>query len=39
MLTDEAGIVDELYSHWILGRGAKVRKPRWSVIRALGWVE
>ena len=31
---------DELYSHWILGKGAVEKRPRWSVIRnVLKWVE
>ena len=31
---------DELYSHWILGKGAEEKRPRWSVIRdVLKWVE
>ncbi|MGI9482968.1 MAG: cation:dicarboxylate symporter family transporter [Hyphomicrobiales bacterium] len=34
------GTIDDLYDYWILGRGAKVKKPRWSIIRdVLGWVE
>ena len=32
------GTVDRLFSHWILGRSAEVRSPRWSVIRdVLHW--
>jgi ABC-type amino acid transport substrate-binding protein len=32
--------MDELYDHWILGRGAEKKQPRWSVIRdVLHWVE
>jgi hypothetical protein len=31
---------DELYNHWILGKGAELKGPRWSVIRnVLKWVE
>ena len=31
---------DELYRHWILGKGAQEKTPRWSVIRdVLHWVE
>jgi hypothetical protein len=31
---------DEIYNHWILGRGAEEKKPRWSIIRnVLKWVE
>jgi ABC-type amino acid transport substrate-binding protein len=34
------GTIDALYGHWILGRQAEKRQPRWSVIRdVLGWVE
>jgi Na+/H+-dicarboxylate symporter len=33
------GTIAELYDHWILGRDAETRRPRWSVIRdVLGWV-
>lgn len=40
ILAREEGIVGELYEHWILGRGAVVKKPRWSIIRdVLGWSE
>ncbi len=32
--------LDELHDHWILGRGAEEKQPRWSVIRdVLHWVE
>ena len=34
------GTVDELYDHWILGRGVNARGPRWSILRdVLKWVE
>ena len=34
------GSYQELYDHWILGKGAEQRGPRWSVIRnVLRWVE
>lgn len=34
------GTIDALYSHWILGKQAGQRKPRWSIIRdILHWVE
>jgi Na+/H+-dicarboxylate symporter len=34
------GTIDALYDHWILGKQAAKRQPRWSVIRnLLGWVE
>ena len=33
-------LIDELYDHWILGRGAEVKQPRWSIIRdVLHWVK
>lgn len=32
------GTIQALYDHWILGRDAKAKKPRWSVLRdVLGW--
>ena len=32
--------IDKLYDHWILGRGAEKKEPRWSIIRnVLHWVE
>ena len=32
--------LDELYNHWILGKGAEKKVPRWSVIRnVLKWVD
>jgi hypothetical protein len=31
---------DEFFDHWILGRGAEEKQPRWSVIRdVLHWVD
>jgi Na+/H+-dicarboxylate symporter/ABC-type amino acid transport substrate-binding protein len=34
------GYTQRLYDHWILGRDAVQRAPRWSVVRdVLGWVE
>ena len=34
------GTIDALYSHWILGKQASKRKPRWSIMRdVLGWVD
>ncbi len=31
---------EQLYDHWILGKDAEAKTPRWSVIRnVLGWVE
>lgn len=41
LMVVEAGPADErLYDHWILGKNAEQREPRWSVIRnVLHWVE
>ena len=34
------GTIEALYDHWILGKQAAKRQPRWSVIRnVLGWVD
>ena len=34
------GTIDALYAHWILGKQAGKRQPRWSIIRdVLHWVE
>jgi len=34
------GTIDGLYDYWMLGGAAKIKKPRWSVIRdVLGWVD
>ncbi len=39
-LKKENGITQILYDHWILGRGARSTRPRWSVIRdVLGWID
>jgi ABC-type amino acid transport substrate-binding protein len=39
-LKESDGTIDQLYDHWILGRDAEKRGPRWSVIRdVLGWVD
>jgi len=39
-LKKKEGVIRHLYDYWILGRGAKSTRPRWSVIRnVLGWVE
>jgi len=30
--------IQALYDHWILGRDARAKRPRWSVLRdVLGW--
>lgn len=32
------GTIRALYDHWILGKDAKARRPRWSILRdVLGW--
>ncbi len=34
------GTIDELYEHWVLGRAAEERGPRWSIARdVLGWID
>jgi Na+/H+-dicarboxylate symporter/ABC-type amino acid transport substrate-binding protein len=34
------GTIADLYAHWVLGKDAEKRKPRWSVIRnLLHWVD
>jgi Na+/H+-dicarboxylate symporter/ABC-type amino acid transport substrate-binding protein len=39
-LKQKDGTTERLYDHWILGRGAVDKKPRWSVIRdVLHWVK
>ena len=39
-LTRDTGVVSRLRDHWILGRTAIPRSPRWSIIRnLLHWVE
>jgi Na+/H+-dicarboxylate symporter/ABC-type amino acid transport substrate-binding protein len=38
-LRQKDGTIDALFAHWILGRDASARQPRWSVIRnVLHWV-
>jgi ABC-type amino acid transport substrate-binding protein len=27
------GTIQALYDHWILGKDAKIRQPRWSILR------
>jgi ABC-type amino acid transport substrate-binding protein len=39
-LKKKTGAIDRAYRHWILGKGAEPKEPRWSVIRdVLGWVD
>ena len=40
VFADNAGVIQEAYDYWVLGRGAENTEPRWSVIRnVLGWVD
>ena len=35
---DHDGTIDRLYDHWVLGKTAEPRDPRWSVVRnVFGW--
>jgi len=39
-LKQRDGTIDALYRHWILGKDAVVRQPRWSIVRdVLHWVK
>jgi Na+/H+-dicarboxylate symporter len=39
-VTKKHKLIEELNDHWILGRGAEEKKPRWSVIRdVLNWID
>jgi Na+/H+-dicarboxylate symporter len=39
-LQRKTGTFDEIFEHWVHGKGAERREPRWSVIRdVLGWVD
>ena len=34
------GLIDRAHDYWILGKGAREKRPRWSIVRdVLGWVE
>jgi ABC-type amino acid transport substrate-binding protein len=34
------GTIDALYGHWILGKQAGKRQPRWSIMRnVLHWID
>ncbi|MDH4039446.1 MAG: cation:dicarboxylase symporter family transporter [Gammaproteobacteria bacterium] len=40
LFADNAGIIQRSYDYWILGQGATVAKPRWSIMRnVLGWTD
>jgi Na+/H+-dicarboxylate symporter/ABC-type amino acid transport substrate-binding protein len=37
-LKKKDGTIQALYDHWILGRDARAKRPRWSILRdVLGW--
>ena len=39
-LQEKDGNIKVLYEHWVLGKTAVKKEPRWSVIRnVLGWVD
>ncbi|MDX1708740.1 MAG: cation:dicarboxylase symporter family transporter, partial [Desulfobacterales bacterium] len=39
-LTVKTRFSEELFDHWILGRGAEDKQPRWSIMKdVLGWVD
>lgn len=39
-LKRKEGVIDELYTYWMLGGAAKTKEPRWSIVRdVLNWVE
>ena len=39
-LKKKGGTMQEIYDHWILGRTAEQKGPRWSIIRdVFHWVE
>ena len=39
-LKPKDGTIQALYDHWVLGRDAQARVPRWSIVRnVLGWVK
>ena len=40
MLETHDGAIQGVYNHWILGRGSRLEKPRWSILRdVLHWVD
>jgi len=40
MLKKKDGTLDKIFDHWILGKAAESKEPRWSIIRnVLGWVD
>lgn len=40
LAAESAGIIEQGFDYWVMGRGAKSTEPRWSIIRdVLGWVD
>jgi Na+/H+-dicarboxylate symporter len=40
VFASNADLIDRAYDYWVLGKGAEVKRPRWSIARdVLGWVE
>ena len=40
LLKQKDETIEKLFNHWILGKGADKKEPRWSIIRnVLGWVD
>jgi len=40
LVAESAGIIEQGFEYWVMGRGAEDKEPRWSIIRnVLGWVE
>jgi hypothetical protein len=38
LLYQKTGLIDRLYDHWILGKTARKRAPRWNIAHdVLGW--
>jgi ABC-type amino acid transport substrate-binding protein len=38
IFADTAGLIDEAYTYWVLGKGAEDTSPRWSILRnVIGW--
>jgi len=40
IFADNAGLIEEAYGYWVLGKGAENTEPRWSIMRnVLGWID
>lgn len=40
LAAESAGIIEQGFEYWVMGRGAQSDQPRWSIIRdVLGWVD